>query len=109
KRDWSSDVCSSDLHHHVDDPRVEQVGGGDALGTRDLGGAVGLVVEDRAGALGWERGEPAVVGAEHAVGGQEGESSTAGALAEDHRDGRGGQGDEVGETARDLPGQSALL
>ena len=47
--------------------------------------------------------------AHHPVGGQQGQRSPAGALAEEQADGRGVEQDEVGQRAGDLAGQPALL
>ncbi len=81
----------------------------DALTLRHLRGELGRAVDDRRGALGWERGQPAVLGAEHSVGGDERERAPARALAEDEGDRRRVEVGEVGERTGDLSGYAALL
>lgn len=50
-----------------------------------------------------------MLGGDHPIGGQEGQCPAPVALAEHQAEGGGGEGDQVGETPGDLPGETAVL
>src|SRR5699024_1360102 len=66
-------------------------------------------VNERRGALGRQRRQPAVFGAEHPVGRDQRQRSSPGSLAEDERDRRGVEIGQFGQAAGDLAGDAALL
>ena len=83
--------------------------GADPLRLRQLRGVCGVVVDDRARPLRWQRREPGVLGGDHAIRRHEGERASAAALAEQHGDARHGQPRHVGQAPGDLAGECALL
>ena len=99
--------CSATMRSTT--PPVAQVEGADVLGAGHLGGVLDVAVHDRAGALGRERREPGVLGGDHPVGGEERQRAAAVALAEHQAQRRRRQGRKVGQAARDLAGEAALL
>ena len=94
----------------VDDAGPQQVQRAHPLLRGQLGGVVGVAVQDRRRALGRQRRQPGVLGADHPVGRHQRQRPAAGALPEQHADASAPSSvDQLGEAAGDLAGHAALL
>jgi hypothetical protein len=93
----------------VDDAVCKQFRGPYSLFGSHGRSVAGVVVEDRTGAFGRQRGEPPVLRGQDPVGGQECQCCTASTLSEKHRDGGHCECDHFGDAPCDMSGQSTFL
>ncbi len=93
----------------VHDALAGEVEGPDALARGEFSGMRGVLVDDRAGALRRQRGEPGVLGGQHPVGGQQGQRAAAGAFPEQDRYGGRPQVDQRRDALGDLAGHAVLF